>query len=148
MTEKQKRFRVHVVKEIFDTEREYTRSLEFTVTVSGWFVSKRHSWLRWGRATVKFPGASLIQLAIWMCIVRAACTVVLSNWHKVAGLYTPDATTWGEWRWITLTLESAFEAADQLPHVSPHSASSIAHKVRSKLEWIDEAKTDRVQLTA
>ena len=35
MTDKQKRFRVHVVKEILDTEREYTRSLEFTVTVSG-----------------------------------------------------------------------------------------------------------------
>ena len=40
MTEKQKRFRVHVVKEIFDTEREYTRSLEFTVTVSGWLMLK------------------------------------------------------------------------------------------------------------
>ena len=39
MTDKQKRFRVHVVKEIFDTEREYTRSLEFTVTVSYLCVS-------------------------------------------------------------------------------------------------------------
>ena len=34
MADKLKRLRVHVVKEIYDTERDYTRSLEFTVTVS------------------------------------------------------------------------------------------------------------------
>lgn len=32
--EKAKRFRLHVVKEIYDTERDYTRALEFTVEVS------------------------------------------------------------------------------------------------------------------
>ena len=33
MADKVKRFRVHVVKELYDTERDYTRNLEFTVTV-------------------------------------------------------------------------------------------------------------------
>lgn len=28
-----KRFRLHVVKEIYETERDYTRNLEFTVAV-------------------------------------------------------------------------------------------------------------------
>ena len=37
--EKTKRFRTHVVKELYDTEKEYTRHLEFTVTVSG----RRHA---------------------------------------------------------------------------------------------------------
>ena len=33
MADKQKRFRLLVVKEIYDTERDYTENLEFTVTV-------------------------------------------------------------------------------------------------------------------
>ena len=32
--EKTKRLRMHVVKELYDTERDYTDHLEFTVTVS------------------------------------------------------------------------------------------------------------------
>ena len=39
-TDKLKRFRVHVVKELYETERDYTNALEFTVTV-------RQSWGRW-----------------------------------------------------------------------------------------------------
>ena len=34
-SDKDKRFRVHVVKELYETERDYTQQLEFTVTVSG-----------------------------------------------------------------------------------------------------------------
>jgi len=33
MADKLKRFRLLVVKEIYDTERDYTKNLEFTVTV-------------------------------------------------------------------------------------------------------------------
>lgn len=32
-SDKLKRFRVHVVKELYETERDYTTALEFTVTV-------------------------------------------------------------------------------------------------------------------
>ena len=42
--EKTKRLRAHVVKEIYDTESEYTDHLEFTVTVSplgSWLVELR-----------------------------------------------------------------------------------------------------------
>ena len=34
MADKVKRFRVHVAKELYETERDYTLNLEFTVTVS------------------------------------------------------------------------------------------------------------------
>lgn len=33
MADRLKRFRLHVVKEIYETERDYTRNLEFTVAV-------------------------------------------------------------------------------------------------------------------
>ena len=33
-SDKLKRFRVHVVKELYETEKDYTTALEFTVTVS------------------------------------------------------------------------------------------------------------------
>lgn len=33
-SDKLKRFRVHVVKELYETERDYTTALEFTVMVS------------------------------------------------------------------------------------------------------------------
>lgn len=32
-SEKLRRFRVHVVKELYETEKDYTTALEFTVTV-------------------------------------------------------------------------------------------------------------------
>lgn len=34
-SDKQKRFRTHVVKELYETEKDYTSALEFTVTVNG-----------------------------------------------------------------------------------------------------------------
>ena len=38
-SDKLKRFRTHVVKELYETERNYTSALEFTVTVSEiWLV--------------------------------------------------------------------------------------------------------------
>ncbi len=33
-TDKQKKFRVHVVKEMYETEKDYTTALEFTVMVN------------------------------------------------------------------------------------------------------------------
>lgn len=33
-SDKQKRFRTHVVKELYETEKDYTSGLEFTVMVS------------------------------------------------------------------------------------------------------------------
>lgn len=40
-TDKLKRFRVHVVKELYETEKDYTTALEFTVLVSyAWLLAK------------------------------------------------------------------------------------------------------------
>ena len=38
--EKTKRFRLHVVKEIYETEKDYTDALEFTVEVSSEFSTE------------------------------------------------------------------------------------------------------------
>lgn len=42
--EKTRRFRAHVVQELFDTEREYTAALEFTVNVSR-DPYRQHHWI-------------------------------------------------------------------------------------------------------
>lgn len=40
--DKTKRFRVHVVKELYETEKDYTAHLEFTVTVGA--ASRTAGW--------------------------------------------------------------------------------------------------------
>ena len=56
--DKTKRFRVHVVKELYETEKDYTEHLEFTVTV------------RWQLAVA----ASCEVLLVCMCKYRTLCS--------------------------------------------------------------------------
>ena len=79
--EKLKRFRVHVVKELFETERDYTQELEFTVAVS---------------CSARLPVASeeqaALDLASWLAV--ADCWLQTGTYGIIYVGGTVVATSW------------------------------------------------------
>lgn len=73
MGDKAKRFRVHVAKELYETERDYTQNLEFTVTVSsrhdGWAASHA-AWT--ALRAIRYPASCDIDTRCHLRLMRRA----------------------------------------------------------------------------